>query len=89
MVTTKTGPRRRRAPIGPAAELAREFRERRMALRLTQQSIADLADVGRSTVLDLESGRGTTSLAAAVAVAEVLGMSLTLTPRSPGTDHAR
>ena len=88
MPTARSGPRRRREPRGPAAGLARALRERRLALHLTQQAVADLADVGRSTVLELESGRGGTSLGSATAVAEVLGLGLTVTPRTPGEGHA-
>jgi len=75
---SRSGPRRRRDPTGPTAGLARALRERRLALHLTQQEVADLADLGRSTVLDLESGRGSTSLESAAAVADVLGLRLTV-----------
>lgn len=87
MQGTRTGPRRRSSPSGPADELARDLRDRRLALHLTQQAVADLADVGRSTVLGLESGRGGTSLGAALAVADVLGMKLALVPRTPGAGN--
>ncbi len=75
------GPRRRREPAGPAAALALALRERRHHLNLTQQDVADLANLARSTVLDLESGHGGTSLESAVRVAEVLGLRLALEPR--------
>ncbi|HQR80335.1 MAG TPA: helix-turn-helix transcriptional regulator [Actinomycetota bacterium] len=84
---SQRGPRQRREPNGPTAGLARDLRKRRMALHLTQQEVADLADLARSTVLDLESGRGGTSLESAAAVAEVLGLQLTVAPRTPLTGH--
>lgn len=89
MNRVRTGPRRRRDPAGPTSALAMELRQRRLALGLTQQAVADLADLGRGTVLELESGRGRTSLAAAAAVAEVLGMTLSLAPLAPGGDRDR
>lgn len=75
---------RRRKPVGGAraADLAETFRSRRLALGLTQQTVADLAGLHRSTVVELESGRGATTVTAAVKVAEVLGVRLTLGPRT-------
>lgn len=58
------------------ARIGRAVAERRIALRLTQQTVADLAGVSRSTVQSLERGTGSTSLAAVIEIATVLGMRL-------------
>lgn len=72
------GPRRRRSQReGPMPEIERigaAFAERRIALRLTQQSLADLAGVSRSSVQSLERGRGSISFGSVVDIADVLGL---------------
>lgn len=54
------GPRRRRPGSDPAmpeiTRIGQSFADRRIALRLTQQTLADLAGVSRSTVQALERG---------------------------------
>lgn len=54
--------------------IGREFAERRITLRLTQQTLADLAGVSRSSVQSLERGSGSIKFGAVVAIANVLGM---------------
>lgn len=76
------GPRRRR-PLydGPMPEIARigaAFAERRIALQLTQQTLADLAGVSRSSIQSLERGSGSVSFGAVVDIAEVLGLRIDL-----------
>jgi transcriptional regulator with XRE-family HTH domain len=56
------------------ARIGRAFAERRVALRLTQQTLADLAGVSRSGVQALERGSGSVKFGSVVAIAEVLGM---------------
>ncbi|MGV0743681.1 helix-turn-helix transcriptional regulator [Mycolicibacterium sp. XJ870] len=56
------------------ARIGRVFAERRIALRLTQQDLADLAGVSRSTVQSLERGSGSTKFASVFELAEVLGL---------------
>jgi transcriptional regulator with XRE-family HTH domain len=76
-------PRRRgseRATAAPA--LAKEIYERRLELGLTQQEVADLAGLARSSLQALESGRASTRLSSLLAVADVLGCTISLTPRS-------
>lgn len=72
------GPRRRKSQhVGPMPEIARigaAFVERRIALRLTQQTLADLAGVSRSSVQSLERGSGSISFGAVVEIADVLGL---------------
>ncbi|MFD4179832.1 helix-turn-helix domain-containing protein [Rhodococcus sp. NPDC058514] len=52
------------------------FARRRIELRLTQQVLADLAGVSRSSVQALEYGTGSVKLASVVEIAEILGLRL-------------
>jgi len=54
--------------------IGRAFAERRVALRLTQQALADLAGVSRSSVQSLERGSGAVKFGSVVEIAEALGM---------------
>jgi transcriptional regulator with XRE-family HTH domain len=56
------------------ARIGEAFAERRIALRVTQQTVADLAGVSRSTVQALERGSGSIKFGSVVEIAEVLGM---------------
>ncbi len=58
------------------ARIGEVFARRRVELRLTQQTVADLAGVSRSSVQALEYGGGSVKLATAVEVAHVLGLEL-------------
>ncbi len=60
------------------ARIGRTFAERRVALRLTQQTLADLAGVSRYTVQSLEQGTGSNKLASVVEIANVLGLRMDL-----------
>ena len=77
-------PRRRRTHLDAAmpeiARLGRALAERRISLRLTQQTVADLAGVSRSTVQSLERGSGAIKLASVVEIADVLGLRVDLGP---------
>lgn len=72
------GPRRRRSPDdGSTSDLARigqAVAERRIALRLTQQTLADLAGVSRSSVQSLERGSGSIGFGAVIDIADALGL---------------
>jgi len=59
------------------------FAERRMALGLTQQTLADLAGTSRSTVQALEYGTGSIKLALLVEIADVLGLRIDALPGTP------
>ena len=61
-----------------SGRLAAEVAERRVSLRLTQQTLADLAGVSRSSVQALESGAGSIRVAALLQICDVLGVRLTL-----------
>lgn len=56
------------------ARIGRAFAERRIALRLTQQTLADLAGVSRSSVQSLERGSGSVKFGSVVEIADVLGI---------------
>lgn len=58
------------------ATLARVFTDRRLALRITQQNLADLAGVSRYSVQSLERGSDAIKLGSVLAIAEVLGLRL-------------
>lgn len=74
------GPRRShpaRDPSMPEIERIGElFARRRIELRLTQQVLADLAGVSRSSVQALEYGTGSVKLASVVEIAVILGLRL-------------
>ncbi len=73
------GPRRRRGAErdGAMPEIARigaTFAERRIALRLTQQMLADLSGVSRSSIQALERGSGSIKFGSVIEIADVLGL---------------
>jgi transcriptional regulator with XRE-family HTH domain len=56
------------------ARIGRVFAERRVALRLTQQTLADLAGISRSSVQALERGSGSVKFGSLVEIADILGI---------------
>lgn len=54
--------------------IGRLFAERRVTLRLTQQALADLAGMSRSSVQSLERGSGSVKFGSVVEVADILGL---------------
>lgn len=72
------GPRRTKPRLDDSmpdiARIGRVFAERRIALRLTQQTLADLAGVSRSSVQSLERGSGSVKFGSVIEIADVLGM---------------
>jgi DNA-binding XRE family transcriptional regulator len=73
-------PRRTRrdldAPMSEIARIGRVFAERRIELRLTQQRLADLAGVSRSSVVSLERGKGSIKFGSVAEIADILGMQI-------------
>jgi y4mF family transcriptional regulator len=63
-----------------AGVLARAVRDRRRALRLRQDELADLANCSTRFVHMLEQGKQTVRLDKLLDVLEVLGLGLTLRP---------
>ncbi len=68
-------------------EWPNQIRRQRIALHLTQQQLADKAHVTRKTISVLESPtqRGAVSLSLLERVADILGLTITLTPVSKPT----
>lgn len=64
------------------ARIGEVFAERRVVLRLTQQTLADLAGVSRSSVQSIEKGSGSTKLGSVLEVADVLGLRLDVSASS-------
>lgn len=58
------------------ARIGRVFARRRVDLGLTQQTLADLAGVSRSSVQALEYGTGTVKFSSVAEVAVALGLQL-------------
>ncbi|MEE6168002.1 MULTISPECIES: helix-turn-helix domain-containing protein [unclassified Mycolicibacterium] len=56
--------------------ISRAFTERRLALRLTQETLADLAGVSRYSVQALAAGTGATKIGSVLEIANVLGLRL-------------
>lgn len=71
----RTKPQRNHA-MPELADMSQAFIERRLALRLTQETLADLAGVSRYSVQTLEAGTGSTKIGSVVEIANVLGLRL-------------
>jgi transcriptional regulator with XRE-family HTH domain len=61
------------------ARIGRQIAARRIELHLTQQMVADLAGVSRSSVQALEYGAGSVKFASVTEIADVLGFHLEFT----------
>lgn len=59
-------------------EIGLTIRTRRTRLGITQQTLADLAEVGINTVVAIERGKGNPSIATLSKIASVLGLKLRL-----------
>lgn len=78
---TRPQPRRRtHTETGPLSEFGTYVVERRIALGLTQQDVADLADVGLSSVRTLEGGRSSPTLTVTLRILDALGLTLVALP---------
>ena len=62
----------------PHNKLIQTIKERRQTLKVTQETLADLAGVGLRTLKHFESGKGNPTVNTLQKLAEVLGMELTL-----------
>ena len=60
------------------SELINTIKERREALRVTQEGLAELSGVGLRTLNQFESGKGNPTLLTMQKLADVLGMDLCL-----------
>jgi transcriptional regulator with XRE-family HTH domain len=78
-----TSPRRRsKQRTGPLADAGELATDRRLALGLAQSELADLADVGVSSVRALEAGQATMTLAIAIRILDALGLAAAVAPRA-------
>jgi DNA-binding XRE family transcriptional regulator len=72
------GPRRRKTQrdesMPAIARIGAVFAERRITLRLTQQTLADLAGVSRSSIQSLERGSGSIKFGSVIEIADILGL---------------
>lgn len=68
----------RSAPVQilDSAALGRLVRTKRLALKLTQQQLAERAGVGRRFICELEAGKPTIELGKALSACQALGLSL-------------
>jgi y4mF family transcriptional regulator len=57
-------------------ELKEIMKERRETLALTQQDLAEMAQVGLATVKDIERGKGNPSLGTVKKILDVLGLEI-------------
>jgi transcriptional regulator with XRE-family HTH domain len=66
----------------PKDSIGEGFRNRRKELRITQPQLAELAQVSVNTVNKLERGTGNTTLEILNKLGDILGLELTLIPKS-------
>ena len=59
-------------------ELVKTIKERREALQVTQEGLAELSGVGLRTLKQFESGKGNPTLSTLHKIADVLGMEVCL-----------
>lgn len=57
--------------------LGTQIKERRKALKITQQELADLAGISINTVVTVERGQGDPKISTYLATCNVLGLKLT------------
>lgn len=63
-------------------ELGQILKERRKSSGITQRDLAELCDVAMHTISDLESGKGNPTLAVLDRICQVLGLEISIQPRS-------
>jgi Predicted transcriptional regulator with C-terminal CBS domains len=63
-------------------ELTKTIKDRREALQVTQETVAELSGVGLRTLKQFESGKGNPTLLTLQKIADVLGLELTLTVKN-------
>ena len=59
-------------------EIIKTIKERREALQVTQETVAELSGVGLRTLKQLESGKGNPTLLTLQKICDVLGMEVSL-----------
>ena len=71
--------------IRRVADVGTHVREARKAMKLSQQSFADLAGVGRRFVSELESGKGSVEFERVLKVCQAAGVDIFAMPRTSQT----
>lgn len=66
-------------------ELVKTVKARREALRVTQETLAELSGVGLRTLKQFESGKGNPTLLTLAKLADVLGLELNFQPKNMAT----
>jgi transcriptional regulator with XRE-family HTH domain len=64
-------------------ELIKALKERREVLKITQEHLAELAEIGLRTLNEIEGGKGNPTFETLNKLAEVLGLELKLEVRKP------
>lgn len=67
-------------------KLINQVKERREALQVTQETLAELSGVGLRTLKQFESGKGNPTLLTVQKIAGVLGLELDLKLKNPATN---
>ena len=62
-------------------DLQSTIKTRRKALKISQEDLAQMADVGFATVKDIERGKANPSLATIIRLLEVLGLEISFVER--------
>ncbi len=68
------------------SDLEQTIRERRMALQVTQEMLAELSGVGLRTLKEFESGKGNPTLETIRKIADVLGLEICMKVKSLNTN---
>lgn len=58
--------------------IAKDIKERRSQLGISQQDLAEISEVSLATIKDIERGKGNPSLTTLEKIADVLGMEIVL-----------
>lgn len=58
--------------------IAKDIKERRSQLGISQQDLAEISEVSLATIKDIERGKGNPSLTTLEKIADVLGMEVML-----------
>lgn len=66
----------------PIQEIIKIIKERREELGVTQEQLADLAEIGLRTLKNIESGKGNPTLLTLVKVIDVLGLEIKIDVKS-------
>lgn len=59
-------------------DIAKDIKERRSQLGISQQDLAEISEVSLATIKDIERGKGNPSLTTLEKIADVLGMEIVL-----------